>query len=125
MDVDLGKSQELYKCQALIRVDSNAPSHSASALQKSWRFQKPIPWDNSWHFLIPCKHGGNLMSTKDIFGEFNDLIKKKVVGAGAYLVRNIAKALSSVRLPKRDFFCPFFPRKNILNVLCNGKIRKR
>lgn len=48
------------------------------------------------------------MSTKDIFGEFNDLIKKKVVGAGAYLVGNIAKALSSVRLPKRDFFGPFF-----------------
>lgn len=48
------------------------------------------------------------MSTKDFLGEFDDLIKKEVVGAGVYLVKNIAKALSSVRLSKRDFFIPFF-----------------
>lgn len=35
------------------------------------------------------------MCTKDFFGEFDDLIKEEVVGA---------KALSSARLPKRDFF---------------------
>lgn len=49
------------------------------------------------------------MSTKDFLGEFDDLIKKEVVGAGVYLVKNIPKALSSVRLSKRDFFfIPFF-----------------
>lgn len=48
------------------------------------------------------------MSTKDFLGEFDDLIKKEVVGAVVYLVKNIAKTLSSVRLSKRDFFIPFF-----------------
>lgn len=39
------------------------------------------------------------MSTKDLFGESDDLIKEGVVGA---------KALSSARLSKRDFFSSFF-----------------
>lgn len=65
------------------------------------------------------------MSTKDFLGEFDDLIKKEVVGAGVYLVKNIPKALSSVRLSKRDFFYPLFSfRKSILKLLNNGEIKK-
>lgn len=47
------------------------------------------------------------MSTKDFLGEFDDLIKKEVWGAGVYLVQNIAKALSSVRLSKRGLLFLF------------------
>lgn len=65
------------------------------------------------------------MSTKDFLGEFDDLIKKEVVGAGVYLVKNIPKVLSSVRLSKRDFFYPLLSFwKSILKLLNNGEIRK-
>lgn len=56
------------------------------------------------------------MSTKDIFREFNDLIKKKVWGAGVYLVENIAIALSSARVPKRGFFSPSFFLEKYLKI---------
>ena len=58
------------------------------------------------------------MSTKDFLGEFDDLIKKEVVGAGVYLVKNNPKALSSVRLSKRDFFflSPFFFYKKYFKI---------
>ena len=101
------------------------PLSQSLCTSEPWFFQKPIPWDQNWHFLIPCKHRGNLMSTKDFLGEFDDLIKKEVVGAGVYLVKNIPKALSSVRLSKRDFFYPLFSfRKSILKLLNNGEIKK-
>lgn len=65
------------------------------------------------------------MSTKDFLREFDDLIKKEVVGAGVYLVKNIPKVLSSVRLSKRDFFYPLLSFwKSISKLLNNGEIRK-
>lgn len=70
----------LYKCQALICVDLNTLSDRPSGLQKTWFFQNPIPWDKNWHFLIPSKHRGNLMSTKDFLGEFDGLMKRKLWG---------------------------------------------
>ena len=56
------------------------------------------------------------MSTKDFLGEFDDLIKKEVVGAVVYLVKNIAKTLSSVRLSKRDFLSPSFFLEKYLKI---------
>lgn len=53
------------------------------------------------------------MSTKDFLGEFDDLIKKEVVGAGVYLVKNIAKTLSSVRLSERELVSSSFSWENI------------
>ena len=126
MDVDaLCKSQDAVQMSGINMCWLEHPLSQSLCTSEPWFFQKPIPWDQNWHFLIPCKHRGNLMSTKDFLGEFDDLIKKEVVGAGVYLVKNIPKALSSVRLSKRDFFYPLFSfRKSILKLLNNGEIKK-
>lgn len=112
----------LYKCQALICVDSDALSHSPSALQKSRCFQKPIPQDQNWHFLIPSKHRGNLRSTKDFLGEFDDLIKKEGMGQVSSSQKHCQASVFRTAVQEGILFLPFF-WKNILKLLNNRKIK--
>lgn len=69
----------LYKCQALIRVDSG-PSLTAPLAPRRHGASNTDPRDESWHFLIPSKHSANSMSTKVFLGERDDRIEKDAAG---------------------------------------------
>lgn len=90
-----------YKCQALIRVALNTLSRGPSALQKSWFFPNPIPWDHNGQALIPCHRGSNLMATEGFCGESVGLTKRKLRGRGSVFSKAV-----------QEGFPPLFSWKN-------------